>query len=223
MSIAFVQGDSSNDQTTTTGTLVFPSNVTSGSFIYVAIDLSAVSTTCTISDTIGNTYNEIEHVDASTHSIWHFYAENTSTGSNTLTITAGTSCNIRSTCAEYSGVNTSSPIDVFANNGGSSDTSLTVALTTNYDNDAILGAFRWSSAQTPTAGANYTIRESTPASPFIALLDFITGDAAGAETLSATLGTAAAWQGVAVAVRQQADVTLIPKRSFRIYEYTYEA
>jgi len=127
--------------------------------------------------------------------------------------------------AEYSGVDTASPIDNFAQSGAGSGTAISVGpMTTNFDNELFILTSRWTPTQTFTAGTNYTTRETIPASAVFAFEDFISSDLAGSQTGTATLGGSAAIASLMVGVKPQQSTTpsiLVPNTTYRLYEYLY--
>lgn len=225
MAIGFVQSVSSSPGTGTSFPLAYNSTNTGGNFLYCSVFLQAAATTCNVTDSNGNIWTEIDHRDQGSFSLWHFYAKNCLGGSNTVTVTQGTSVTMRIIIAEYSGVDTAAPVDAFTQNSAGSGTAVSVGpLTTNFDNPLMLCTVRWTPTQTFTKDANYTLRESLPASVVFALQDFITSDLAGSETATATLGGSAAWEALLVAIKPQQGTTpavLIPNTTYRLYEYTY--
>ena len=224
MAIGFIQSKSKNAGVVTSSNLAFDSNVTAGNFIYVSVNLQDISTTCVVTDNLSNTYVEIDHRDGAANSIWHFYAKNITGGACTVTVTQGTSVAMRWGQGEYSGVDTTAPIDVFGQ-GGATSASISVGpITTNYSSPLLLLCARWGPTQTFTAGTNYTVRETQPASILYGYEDFISADAPGSETGTATLGGSATWDALMVAVKPLQDTTpvvLVPHTTFRLHEFVY--
>ena len=225
MTIGFVQSVSSSPGTGTSFPLAYNTPNTTGDFLYCGVFLQAAATTCTVADSNGNVWTEIDHRDQGSFSLWNFYAKNCAGGANTVTVTQGTSAVMRIILAEYSGVDIASPIDVFSQQSNGSSSAISVGpMTTTFDNPLLLSLNRWTPTQTFTPGTNYTTRESLPASVVFALQDFISSDVAGSETATATLGGLAAWEGLFTAVKPQQGTTpsiVIPNTTYRIYEYLY--
>lgn len=224
MAIAFVQSNSKNAGAVASTTMLL-GTVTAGNFIHVSVAQTAVGTTCTVTDNLGNVYTEIDHMDGTSVSLWHFYAKNIVAGACTLTITLASAVALRLGAAEYSGVDPSSPIDVFGQNTGTS-ANPSVSVTTTFPNPLLIHSTRWSNVGTLTFNGGYTFRESQPAgaSAFYGFGDLISGDLAGSETATATLAGSFTWNSLLVAIKplqSQTPVALVPSTKYRIHEYVY--
>jgi len=224
MAIAFVQENDKNAASVASTTLTL-GTVTAGNFIYVAVTLSIISTTCTVTDNLGNTYTQIDEHDSTSNSLWSFYAQNITGGACTLTITPGATATIRCGAAEYSGVDQSSPIDVHAANQGTSAT-VSVSMTTSFPNPLLILNTRWSTVQTFSPNGGYTTLGFQPtAGALWAFAGNISSDLAGSETATASLGASATWDAQLVAIKPaqaQTPIALVPNTRYRIYEYSYQ-
>ncbi|HSW65628.1 MAG TPA: hypothetical protein VLI54_00625 [Bacillota bacterium] len=148
--ITHLQGASMSDVGAVTSLVqAFSANVTAGSLIVAAASWdNSTTSTMTCTDNRGNTYTGmtvwINAVDNQTLAIC--YAPNAAAGSTTVTATLGAGANFRRfVISEYSGVATSSPVDVSAGVQGITATTTTDAVTagsvtTTQNGDLIYGA-----------------------------------------------------------------------------------
>lgn len=90
-----------------------PRNIVTGNFLAVCVGTYFNSATVTVTDNLGNTYTQAgSYYDAGGNprsSIW--YAKNIIGGACTITVTQSTSTYLAAAVAEFSGVDTSSPLD----------------------------------------------------------------------------------------------------------------
>ncbi len=168
MAIAFVQ---SNNGTTllTPDPIAFVSNNTAGSLLIATARLTAVVGAISVSDTQGNTWVSAVQQQNNTAGRWQviFYAKNCKAGANTVTITSAVSQGrIEGVIAEYSGLDTTAPLDQVAgaNSGAGTGTVATAGpVTTTSASELLIGAFSNETADglTFTAGASYTVRDKS--------------------------------------------------------------
>lgn len=114
-----------------------------------------------ITDTATNSYTQITSAVGNTFTMYAFLCSNiANSSSNTVTtnLTGGTYSSMM--VAEYTGVVTSSTVDAFSTNAGSSGTSSTVSCTTTNNNDVLLCATAGPGVSTIQAGTGYTQRIS---------------------------------------------------------------
>jgi hypothetical protein len=167
--IAHVQNNGSfNDGSATTITQAFTSNVTGGNLIVAAISWDTVaSTAVTCSDNQGNTYTTVTNTNdaTSTQALAVCYAPNAAGGATTVTATFGAaSVTRRISVHEYSGVATTSPVDVSRTNTANGTTAAnnitSTAGTTTVANDLIFGAVMENGTgnATITPGTGFTNR-----------------------------------------------------------------
>jgi hypothetical protein len=205
--IKLVQRASKDAGTITSLLLAFPSNNTAGNWIGVCIRAGQVNQTFTVKDSRGNTYKKAiqfsETLDDNSFAI--YYAENIAGGANTVTVTDTIDKTLRAVILEYSGVATSSSLDVVAATQGNSATPNSGTAATTANGDLILGAIITGSPGVYTAGSGYSIEESVPAAPQTKVIveDQIQATA-GAASASATLGGAGTW-GAGVAAFKAAS------------------
>ncbi|HEY4210838.1 MAG TPA: LysM peptidoglycan-binding domain-containing protein [Steroidobacteraceae bacterium] len=165
---AYVQGNSNDPQSpTNTVSVTFTSAQTAGHLNVIAIGWNnATSTISSVTDTAGNTYTlAIGPTTASGNGRQSiYYAKNinaAAANSNTVTVTFSGSVpypDLRAT--EYSGINTTSPLDVTKGASGSSTSTSSGSVTTTNANDLIIAA-NYVANSTSAAGSGYTQRMIT--------------------------------------------------------------
>jgi hypothetical protein len=169
--VLLVQHAGKDAGVTSSSSLAFPANNTAGNWIGVVIRAGHSGQTLTVSDTRGNIYKQalqsnetLDTPNGETFAI--YYAENTTAGANTVTVTESLTNNtLRFAILEYSGVATSNSLDV-AVAGQSSGTRFTSGnVTTTVGGDLILGEVTSADGVTFTAGSGYLIEERVPAAP----------------------------------------------------------
>jgi hypothetical protein len=145
--------------------LAYGSNVTAGNLlvchVYANHGISSVA------DSLTQTFTAaVNLTDGSTYSVATFYYANTAGGADTVTVTfAGAITYASLQCSEYSGVQTSSPLDQTTSNnqtdpGTGTDAVTSGNVTTTTDGQLIVG-FSTAlvvGAGTLSAGTNYTAR-----------------------------------------------------------------
>jgi hypothetical protein len=203
--IKLVQHAGKDAGSTTSSSLAFASNNTSGNWIGVTIRAGKASQVFTVTDTRGNTYRKAVqfNVTADTpngDTLAIFYAESIATGSNTVTVSDTISGNtLRFAILEYSGVATANSLDVATASQGTSTAPNSGNVVTTSPGDLLLGALMTGNGQTYAAGAGYIAEDRVPASPNTKLLDEDQIQAAaGTAFANATLGASDVW-GAAVA------------------------
>ncbi len=147
-------------KTSTTSQITLPSSVATGSLIVVGLTVCCLGTipSNAISDNKGNTYTRIAEVAHAQDRGAIFYAKNVSEGTNfTVTNSFGGTFSVH----EYSGVSTSSPLDKWSVNFGTSTKPNSGSTTTTQGNELYFGlAFSMQDGDTWTAGSGYTLRET---------------------------------------------------------------
>lgn len=154
---AFVQDASNGTALGTSVAVAFGSNVTAGNLITVVVRANTNDApSWTVTDSLGNTYVEDEaqfqSTDLTTTRIYR--ASNISGGANTVTF-AGTN-NIRRgiVIKEFSGLDTTSPLDVTNSNQGT-DASVECGSVTMTADGVIVIGWGYSGAQTTTIDTDY--------------------------------------------------------------------
>ncbi len=154
---AFVQGGVSSNGNSVTLT----NPVTTGDLILVGITTwNQTSTAASVHDSKGNTYTRVlDAVNATTSDhVAIFYAANV-TGGSSFTVSS-TLTGITISVHEYSGVATSSPLDLSASQTGTSATPTSGNVTTTIDHELYFGlAWSGGSGDTWTATSSFTMRE----------------------------------------------------------------
>ncbi|HKZ72553.1 MAG TPA: fibronectin type III domain-containing protein, partial [Steroidobacteraceae bacterium] len=201
--IAYVQGSYATPQTNqTTVAVAYPSAQTAGNLNVVVVGWNdATSHVLSVTDLRGNTYQLAvgPTVYSGVASQAVYYSAGIGGGANTVTVTfdaAARYVDVR--VAEYSGVDTTNPVDVVAAATGSSATSSSGAVTTTNADDLLVGA---NLVQTTTTGpgAGFTQRMITV--PDADILEDRIVSATGSYGATAPLSPAAEWIMQLVAFR----------------------
>jgi chitodextrinase len=161
--IAYVQGTSTTPAgSVSSATATFSGAQGAGNLNVVAIGFSTGTLSVqSVSDSRGNTYTLA--VGPTTNSAKHaiYYAKNivsASANANTITVTlSGASSFVDLRIAEYSGLDTVSPLDVVKVGTGTSATSDSGSMTTTNANDLLVAA-NYTGKQTSGPGSGYTQR-----------------------------------------------------------------
>lgn len=157
------------DATATTIAQALPSRVTGGSLIVVTVTWDTAATTAvTCSDSQGNTYVTAVNTNDTTNvqALAVCYAANAAGGTTTVTATFGaSSVTRRIIVSEYSGVATTSPVDITRSNVANGTTATnnitSTAGTTTTNGDLIFGAVMDTTGTTTiTAGTGFTLRST---------------------------------------------------------------
>jgi hypothetical protein len=193
--IAFVQSAGSSDNAgATTIVQPFPSSVTAGSLIVVAVSWGN-SSALTCSDTQGNVYTTLptQFDGNNDQALGICYAPNAKAGATTVTATLGSSAQYRRILVhEYRGIATVNPVDVtagrIANGTTAANNISTGSITTTVAGALIFAAVMDDAgATTIQAGTGFTLRSVT-------ISDLASEDqvqpAAGAVTGTFTFGNA---------------------------------
>jgi len=196
--ITFVQVNSATPQSPqTTVTVPFTAAQTAGNLNVVVVGWNdSTAAVSTIMDTKGNVYTPAVgptvQTGVATQSI--YYAKNIAAATangNSVTVTFTTGANFPDIrIAEYSGLDTASPLDVSLGAQGNSATTSSGAVTTTNANDLLIGA---NLIQTGTtgAGSGFTSRIITPQDADILEDRIVT--ATGSYTATAPISPSAQW------------------------------
>jgi hypothetical protein len=139
--IVAVQANAGMASSASSEALAFISNTTAGDIILVGFDFASGSTFSSISDSQGNTFTEVGSQLTTPAGSGNrlYYAKNIIGGADTVTVrTTASASFIKVQVVEYSGVNTSTPIDVQYGNTGSAG-SASAGGVTNFSNEMIFG------------------------------------------------------------------------------------
>ena len=133
----------------------------------IVLDLFVLDSTSvsTVADTQGNQYTLIGSQTWSSHNFVErlYYTKNIPGGADTATVTLSGSKYMEVHLYDYSGLDTSSPLDASATpNTGTSVTGTSGMVTTTNANDLLFGFFHSDNGVTNTAGSGFTGRTSRP-------------------------------------------------------------
>ena len=165
--IGYVQGAYATPGTASSMSLAFSSAQAAGDLNVVIVAWGdSTSTVASVVDSKGNTYAAAGAITASSgnESEQIFYAKNVvaaSAGANTVTVTFSNSViQAELRMAEYSGIDTTSPLDGFSGAVGTGLTQNSGSLTTTNANDLLVAGNGLASVTT-AAGTGYTLRMTT--------------------------------------------------------------
>jgi len=188
VSAAFVQATASAAHgTPTTLSLAFPSSTHAGDLLLVAFDYAPNVTPASVTDSQGNVFttvgNQLSTPGGALSRV--YYATNIKGGADTVTVTlSGTSSYLELYLSEYSGINSTSPIDAQAGSSGNAGAVSSGSVTTTAAGDIIYGycVADWGC----TAGSGFAARSTLDGN----LMEDKTAGSAGsyAATGSATNG-----------------------------------
>lgn len=207
MAIAFIQQQGGSQFTMGGAASVaatFSSNTTSGNLIVVAFAPNSSVIVSSIADGLGNTYVQAtapSGVSGQNVEIW--YAKNITGGTTpTVTVTPNFATNATLVCAiaEYSGLDTISPLDQHLGATGTSTAPASGAVTTTSANELIFGAAMNAATVANTVGAGFghflnTLSATHPVE--LGIEDAITAST-GSQNAIFGLGSSVAW-GAAIA------------------------
>lgn len=191
-----------NTSTFASTSLAWGANTTTGNLIIVACgNTGSINNVTSVTDSQSNTYTQVFSSSPTGSDDFEFwYAKNITGGTTpTITIAYSSSSSFNTAVArEYSGLDTSSPLDV--NNGAAIDifqaTCTSNSVTTTSANELIVGACMTNSSVTFGAGTGYGNLTSQTNVAAIALEDQIVSST-GTYTASFT-GTAGATAGIGI-------------------------
>lgn len=169
MAIAYVQSAAVDNVFDSSAVVAFGSNLTAGNLIVIALAVNSASDLITgITDTPLNTFTRIDWSTGSGASLVTYYAKNINGGASTVTAALSGNVSCGMTIAEFSGADTSAPLDVHDKNNSqagstSADADKSPAVVTTTDGQLIFSCIYYVSGLggTWTAGTNYTKRQET--------------------------------------------------------------
>jgi chitodextrinase len=194
--IAYVQSNSASPSTTVSSVGVpFTAAQSAGDFIVIGVSWGSSASISSVADTKGNVYTlAVGPTTFSGAASAIYYAKNivaATAGANTVTVTFNTATGTPDLrVAEYSGIDTTNPLDVTVVSTGTSATSSSGSATTTNANDLLIGSNAVLSG-TSGAGTGFTKRQISTFDGNI-LEDEIVSST-GAYTASAPLISSAAW------------------------------
>ncbi|PYX12028.1 MAG: hypothetical protein DMG84_22630, partial [Acidobacteria bacterium] len=216
-----VQHTSKDAGTTTSSSLAFNLNNTTGNWIAVVIRAGRSGQVFTVTDSRRNTYHQAVQFNVTVDgpngdTLGIFYAENIAGGANTITVSDTISGTLRFAILEYSGVALANSMDgTAATAQGISASPNSGNLTTTASGDLLLGANLTGNPTSFTAGSGYSVEEAVPAKPNTKLIaeDQIQL-AAGTASASALLGASDSWAAALAAFKSVSlNVAVSPRRA----------
>lgn len=128
-----------------------------------------------------------------------FYLGNPTAGANNVVLTLASSGNVKAGAVSFTGANSSSPLDAEAQATASSNSDLTINITTNYANSFLIDSVH--KQDDPTANGSQTLRWSNTTG------DFGGGSTkptttAGAYSMNWTSSFSTIWGGTTIAIRE---------------------
>jgi len=168
MAIAYVNGVGNREIVAATTIAAPAANHTTGNLLVVFVGFYSTSVTVSsIGDTAGNTYTKITSIKDSYSTIECWYAKNiTGNANNVVTATFSASVTYRGiTVDQYSGCDTSAPLDQYNTGTGNDTAPITGNITTTTANEVLVAGVYLLYTKTITAGTNYTLRTLTNPAP----------------------------------------------------------
>ena len=205
-SASFVQAAASAAHgTPTTLSLPFPSNTQSGDFLLIAFDHDTNATPTSVTDSQGNVFAEVGSQLSTPGGTLSrvYYAKNIKGGADTVTVTLSASSSyLELYLNEYSGINTTNPIDAEVGASGSAGAASSGDATTTVAGDIIYGFCIGDGVC--TVGSGFTARSTLDGN----LIEDETAGTAGsyAATGSATSG----WTMQMVALKPASTAVVAP-------------
>lgn len=171
MAISFVNTTDYYNSGSSTSIATPAASHTTGNFIAVVVcNYSSTNHVTSITDTAGNTYvKAIQNDDMFSDSSEIWYAEDiTGNANNIVTAHWGSLTSYRYICVmQFSGIETSSSLDVTSGNDNSSTTSHTSGTnTTNQNDELIIGGYMGTQLENISAGTNFTMASSDTTSVY---------------------------------------------------------
>jgi hypothetical protein len=163
--LLFISGAQNSNASASTIAKAFPLSVSTGSILLVMTQFNAVSGTATVTDSLGNAWNQIgtaQIIFGSTNQLWYAIAKAPG-GSCTVTATMPVSnpFNVLG-IAEYAQPLPGSPVDITSawTSSGSGTTATTATISTSYSNDTLIVFGVNGDGLASTAGTGFTMRVS---------------------------------------------------------------
>jgi len=199
--ITLVQSAQTEGTATSSLSVGFPSNNLPGDLIIASVRMSTAYQTVSVTDSLGNTYVDAvsQSQNSDGHQVHIFYAKNTAGGANTVTASfSGTNNHPWIAVYEYSGADTSNPVDQIGKAQGSgSSPSVSSSGPTSSDRQLVFAAMGLPASYqgTASAGAGYSMMLQG-ANTSRAASETANLSAAQAVTSGFTLTSPASWSAV---------------------------
>ncbi|MDP9128040.1 MAG: NHL repeat-containing protein, partial [Pseudomonadota bacterium] len=196
---SLVQSTSGAGAAVTSLAQTFGSNNTLGNLIIAFVRCSTSTQTVTVADTAGNTYTDAVNTSSTgDHQLHIFYAKNIQAGANTVTASfSASNANPYLAIYEYSGLDTTSPLDKTVSANGTSATASTgTTATTSWANELVFAGLGVASgyAGTLTSTEGYTTLQQNVTIPNAIAQGKVVG-LAGTFTASTKLTSSQKWTG----------------------------
>jgi|GEM_PF-6503273 hypothetical protein len=139
---------------------VLPSSVTSGDLIIVSVSGWPSNGTVTVSDSLSNAYVPAGNMPLTSGGAFSaiYYAKNVKAGSDTITFGTGVGgTQLSFVAAEFSGIDTASPLDTQASATGSSNAPTTGNMTPALMGELIIGAGTHDTSLTTSVGSGFSL------------------------------------------------------------------
>lgn len=207
--ITLVQHTNKDAAAATSTTLAFASATTAGNCIIVTARVGGNTTFSVTDDHAGgsNTYTTAVSLNNGTVGTTYIIRSCGAGSAQTLTFQPGTSQTMRIAIYEYSGVASSSELDV-TNNGTGTGTSATAGtgITPIANNELIIGVVAVDNTGTFTAGSNFTQEDAVPAAPNTkqATQDWVQTSGPTATTAPQTISQSVNWTDLVAAFKPSA-------------------
>ncbi len=190
--------------------LAYPGNVTANNLLVCAgANWRNTGATIAVSDTRGTSYTVLSTTLATNITLFIAYGIAPSSGANTVTVDPTSTGNYPSfSCDEFSGVHTSTPLDVDGGSSTNTGTAVSDSLTTLTANALLIGVMTHSASMTYTLtpGGSYTqigeVEDNSGSTAFNAVFRIVT--TATSYDVDWTLGTSATWAAYTAAFKPAA-------------------
>jgi O-glycosyl hydrolase len=189
-SMALVQQATNNTAGATSLAKAFTANVTAGNLIVVAVS-GWPTPTINVTDSRGNAYAVASPIRQAAGSSFSaiYYAKNITGGADTVTVSANSSVQLSMVIAEFSGLNTTAPLDGNVSAAGTSNTPSSGNVTPTTATDLLIGAGTHNLSTITSAGSGFTLigvatEDSSNHQPLAMEYKFLTSTSPVAATFS---------------------------------------
>jgi hypothetical protein len=185
VNISLVQHVDVDAVSTASTSKAFAAANAAGDFIALAVRAGIPNQTFTISDTRGNVYRQAARFNNNTdNTVALYYAENVSSGANTVTITMPAAATLRFSLFEYRGIAASNSLDGVHTASGTGVSPSSGTVTTTANGDLLIGVVSTGEVANFTPGSGFAVEGAVPALPGAKLV--------AEDAVLATAGTIAA-------------------------------
>jgi IPT/TIG domain/Family of unknown function (DUF6298)/Putative collagen-binding domain of a collagenase len=211
--ISFVQRASADAGTTTHSTLAFPHANAAGNWIAVCVRAGRSGESFTVSDSHSNIYRRAAQLNITVDTpngdtVAIFYAENISSGSNTVTVSDTILSTLRFAVFEYAGVAPSNSLDVSAGAQGVGSSASSGNITPGSAGELVLAALATADGRSYTASNGFVLESSVPVLPNSKLVaEDRVQTSAGTIAATASLSSSDPWGAIVAAFRPNGTAT----------------